>query len=260
MIHKENAKIISNEKVAKSIFVASLSAPEIARDASPGQFIELAPLAPHSILNRPMAIYDANPKTGEIKIGFHAVGANTREYAKLKKGDSLTLFGSMGKKHDFDLSYDTYILVSGGIGITSIHLIGKHLKENNKKIITLIGSRSKDHVACKNDFEKLGETHVATDDGSEGHHGYVHELLEQTVRAYRNTPLQIIYCGPHPMMKACAGVCNEQNIPHLAIMEEMMACGFGICAACVCQTIEGKKKVCIDGPVFDGAKITWDTE
>lgn len=258
MIHKINAQVISNIQIAENIYLATLQAPDMAKEAHPGQFIELEPIANQSIINRPMAIYDADPESGEIKIGYHAVGANTYKYARAQKGDTLNILGPLGKKHEFDFSYDKYIVVGGGIGITSLHLIGKYLSSQGKKILTLMGARSKNLVSCKKDFEKFGEVKVATDDGSEGRHGYIHELLEQIVGANGRSRLLVVYCGPPLMMKSCAEVCNRLKLPHLAIMEEMMACGFGICAACVCQTTEGQKKVCTDGPVFDGSKVVWE--
>ena len=34
-----------------------------------------------------------------------------------------------------------------------------------------------------------------------------------------------------------------------------MACGFGACYGCVVATVEGYRRVCLDGPVFDGGLL-----
>jgi NAD(P)H-flavin reductase len=34
-----------------------------------------------------------------------------------------------------------------------------------------------------------------------------------------------------------------------------MACGFGACYGCVVATVEGYKRVCVDGPVLDAAVL-----
>jgi dihydroorotate dehydrogenase electron transfer subunit len=34
-----------------------------------------------------------------------------------------------------------------------------------------------------------------------------------------------------------------------------MACGFGACFGCVVETLDGYKRVCVDGPVFDAAVL-----
>ena len=260
MIIREQASIIRNARIAEDIFLTVFQAQRIASDAQPGQFIALAPRAEGSILNRPMAIYDADPHAGTVAIGYHVIGANTKKYSALAQGEKLTIIGPLGSVFHFDLSYDHFLLVGGGIGITSLHLIGKHLSSRGKKVTTLIGARTKDLVACRDDFAKFGEVRTATDDGSDGHHGYVNALLDQEAKRASGEKIQAIYCGPHLMMKSCAETCRANGIAHLAVMEEMMACGVGICVACVCQTAEGQKKVCLDGPIFDGSKIQWTRE
>jgi dihydroorotate dehydrogenase electron transfer subunit len=43
-----------------------------------------------------------------------------------------------------------------------------------------------------------------------------------------------------------------------------MACGVGACLGCVCTVIKDgvyqRKKVCKDGPVFDGEEVVWNAE
>lgn len=262
MIFQETAKIIANKKIAHDTCLTTLKAPRIARAAKPGQFVEVGPRVPQSILSRPMAIYDTDKKNGTIQIGYHIAGANTALYAQSQKNDSLPILGPLGSDFPIPLHHQRYVLVSGGIGITSLHLIGKFLKSKKKNVTTLIGARNKSYIACEADFKKFGDVNISTDDGSRGYKGYVHELLRQTLvgEGFKPSPIeraQIIYCGPPKMMESCAKVCNDLHVPHLAVMEEMMACGFGICVACVYQTTEGQKKVCIDGPIFDGSKIQW---
>ncbi|WP_308576963.1 hypothetical protein [uncultured Senegalimassilia sp.] len=36
-----------------------------------------------------------------------------------------------------------------------------------------------------------------------------------------------------------------------------MACGVGACLSCVVDTVDGKKRSCVDGPVFDAEKVVW---
>ena len=40
-------------------------------------------------------------------------------------------------------------------------------------------------------------------------------------------------------------------------MERRMACGLGACLSCSIDTVDGRKKVCKDGPIFDANKIIW---
>ena len=41
-------------------------------------------------------------------------------------------------------------------------------------------------------------------------------------------------------------------------LERRMACGLGACLSCSIDTVDGRKKVCKDGPVFDAARLKWD--
>ncbi|MEG0379144.1 MAG: dihydroorotate dehydrogenase electron transfer subunit, partial [Eubacterium sp.] len=38
---------------------------------------------------------------------------------------------------------------------------------------------------------------------------------------------------------------------------EHMACGIGACLGCTCETTEGRKKICKDGPVFTREVAGW---
>ena len=61
------------------------------------------------------------------------------------------------------------------------------------------------------------------------------------------------------MLEAVVKLAREFNIPVQVSLEEFMACGVGGCAGCVVevQTDEGPymKRVCVDGPVFDGYRV-----
>jgi dihydroorotate dehydrogenase electron transfer subunit len=59
------------------------------------------------------------------------------------------------------------------------------------------------------------------------------------------------------MMKAVAREAAERNVFCEVSLENMMACGFGVCLCCVEKTKEGNKCVCTDGPVFNINRLTW---
>jgi len=41
-------------------------------------------------------------------------------------------------------------------------------------------------------------------------------------------------------------------------LERLMACGIGACLSCVCTTVRGRERACVDGPVFDAEDVLWD--
>ena len=64
-------------------------------------------------------------------------------------------------------------------------------------------------------------------------------------------------CGPEPLMKIVAGMAAEAGVPCEVSMEKRMACGVGACLSCVVDTVDGKQRACVDGPVFDARKVVW---
>jgi dihydroorotate dehydrogenase electron transfer subunit len=92
--------------------------------------------------------------------------------------------------------------------------------------------------------------------------GYVTDLALAWIAAQPAAERQrmtIYSCGPTPMLKAAQKVADEFAIPTQLCLEEFMACAVGGCAGCVVPVmIDGKrqmKRVCVDGPVFDGAAV-----
>jgi dihydroorotate dehydrogenase electron transfer subunit len=71
--------------------------------------------------------------------------------------------------------------------------------------------------------------------------------------------VEVMTCGPHPMLVAVAALARRFGVPCQVSLEENMACGVGGCAGCtvLVQTPDGPamKRVCVDGPVFDAATI-----
>jgi hypothetical protein len=63
--------------------------------------------------------------------------------------------------------------------------------------------------------------------------------------------------------EACASVAganvaggNSASAPLAFIsLEEHMACGAGACLGCTVRTVNGNRRCCVDGPVFNAAEV-----
>jgi dihydroorotate dehydrogenase electron transfer subunit len=105
-----------------------------------------------------------------------------------------------------------------------------------------------------------------TDDGSYGEQGLVSDVLPEVIE---RTHAEVVYaCGPMAMLEAVTRVASEAyggaGIPARVAVEESMACGVGVCMTCVLPVIgdDGVTRMtrsCIDGPVFAGDRIRWDS-
>ncbi len=94
---------------------------------------------------------------------------------------------------------------------------------------------------------------MATDDGSVGRHALVTELLREQLDD--DASATVYACGPPVMLEAVRALCDERRVPAQLALESGMACGFGACFGCVVPTREGYIRVCVDGPVVEGARL-----
>jgi dihydroorotate dehydrogenase electron transfer subunit len=149
---------------------------------------------------------------------------------------------------------------------------GSPVKPNGyaKKVTLCYGARTKEYLAGVPDFEKTcTEVRIATDDGSQGHHGRVTDLLRSLLDTEKSDhnmssglSVRIACCGPEPMMEAVSKIALEHSIPCELSLETPMACGIGICFTCVAKIKQADgewdyQRTCIEGPVFDSEQIVW---
>lgn len=92
--------------------------------------------------------------------------------------------------------------------------------------------------------------------------GFVTQLARSWIQeqtAAQRARMTIYACGPTPMLRATQKVAEEFSISSQLCLEEFMACAVGGCAGCVVPVlVNGQRqmqRVCVDGPVFDGAAV-----
>ena len=64
-------------------------------------------------------------------------------------------------------------------------------------------------------------------------------------------------CGPTPMLAYIQKICKAVGVKCWLSMEAHMACGVGACLSCVVDTTGGKKRSCVDGPIFEAGEVVW---
>lgn len=257
--------VLENVPVADQTFQLRFHSPELVPLFCPGQFVMLRLVGTNDpLLGRPLAIYRTDSTTGNIDVVYLVVGKMTDRLSRLAPGTPLSVWGPLGK--GFQLPESKHlIIVAGGIGQTPFLSLVEQEKNRYEKISLLFGARTKSRICCMDDFRKLGiDVHLATDDGSEGHHGLVTDLIPTVLEKSQLSQAVIACCGPHPMLKATFETAKRLgNLPCYTSLESPMACGLGICFSCVVDTIgeDGTHdylRTCVDGPVFDAYKLSWD--
>ena len=217
--------------------------------ADPGQFYMLAAAerwgggaAERPFLARAVSVMRVGDG-GLVEFLLEDVGPGTKRLCELAVGDGLAVAGPFGHGFSVPAGPDT-LLVGGGIGIAPLVAVQEAWGGR-----ALLGFRDAEHAAGAGLF---ADPSVATEDGSTGHHGLVTELLDsELTRAAR----PVYACGPPAMLAAVNEQARHHGVPSELALEAPMACGFCACYGCVVATADGYRRVCVDGPVFDGAVL-----
>ncbi len=248
--------VTENSLVASNTYVLRFQAPVIAFSCRPGQFINIKVNdAGMPLLRRPFSVYHVEGDT--VAIIFNVVGLGTRLLSAKRPGEQLDILGPLGRPFGLDDRFSTALLVGGGLGVAPLPMITDALRGRGRSVVTFLGSRTRDQLVPAH----LENVQIATDDGSEGFHGTVVDLLRRYLRDHHLPGPKIFGCGPTRMLKELARLSAEIQIPCEVSLESAMACGIGICQGCPVETMGREKKyalVCTDGPVFSTECLVFD--
>lgn len=264
--------VLSNQEVSPGYYRMRMTAPAELEQSIPGQFVMVKVRdAIDPLLRRPFGIYDVGRFSSEIPGGspqtyleilYKVVGKGTGMLSGLHHGDHLDILAPLGKGFDLGGEKEEKILVGGGVGLAPLYYLAKELAKGSK-VRLFVGGRNRDDILCITEFERLGvETYVSTDDGTLGERGLVTEVLEKRLKD--SIKATIYACGPHPMLRAVAGLAEKTGAPCQVSLEAYMACGVGACLGCVMKgrnhtdSTPDYRCVCKDGPVFDHRDLKWD--
>ncbi|TLZ53304.1 MAG: dihydroorotate dehydrogenase electron transfer subunit [Methanobacteriota archaeon] len=199
------------------------------------------------------------PRRDEVPMAYsylrNPMGITVREYgdatralaAEAKKGYRVGVRGPYGNA--FAIEGTRALAVAGGVGIASVIAAVEAFAEANIPIETAFGARTKDELMLLDRLKVAGAVHLATDDGTAGHHGFVTDVAAKLLAG--GTFDMVLTCGPEVMMKKVVDAANGRGVPVQASLERYMKCGIGICDACVLDD----RLVCADGPIFWGEAL-----
>ncbi len=258
--------------VGSGQFILGFECPEIAAQCRPGHFVMIS--AAESIdpmLRRPMAIYRVLRDASNTPYGFtlliEVVGCGTALLEKKSIGDHLEVLGPLGVPFSLptkDEASGEHLLVMGGVGSAPFPLVAEELLKSGHRVRAFVGARTAEALLCVDDFRELGvPVEVATDDGSEGFHGYVVHPLQGYLESEDPANAVLYACGPTPMMRAVHEIAIIRNLPLQVSFEAPMACGIGVCLSCVVRVDAGDYgdwryvRCCREGPVFDSRRLVW---
>lgn len=252
----EDHQIVDIQYPIEGNYIITLKSPVEIPPVLPGQFAEiLIHNNPQVFLRRPFSILDVDYEKREISFYVKVIGKGTQQLGEYKVGDTVNIIYPLGNSYNIPKDAKEVLIVGGGSGIAPFILLGRELKKNNIKTTFLLGGRSKKDILLTDQFSAYGEVFATTEDGSFGEKGLVTQHSIFTSGEFNFD--KVFTCGPDPMMKAVGKIAQEKKVACEVSLENMMACGFGICLCCVTATNEGNKRVCKEGPVFNVNYLKW---
>lgn len=272
---KTTGEVLSHKKYGDHYHSLTIVAPDIGEKVKPGQFVNVRCGVDRSfILRRPFSVYRVHKRGGwssTIEIVFDIRGPGTQYLASLRTHANLDLVGPAGRGFALPKRRAHCLLVGGGIGAAPLFFLADELRNEGHRVDVILGARSQRFLLNAIEVRRLASVyHITTEDGSMGETGRVTDVLEETIE---KCDTEIVYtCGPHPMLAAVSKICVDRKIPIQVAVEELMACGYGVCMTCVMPVRPRKKtkelgddgfyyaRSCTEGPVFNGASVLWDGE
>ena len=272
---QHSATVDGIRQLARDTYAIRLWQPELARTIVPGQFLMLRPAAGSDpLLGRAFALYDVYSDRGDprgVELGYVVVGKLTSLMTDWQPGVSVLVWGPLGNGFPVPAA-KRLLCVAGGIGQTpflgvarealglqSYGNADRRLRSPTNSVTLCYGVRSADLAFGLKEFRlPRVKVHVATDDGTLGHHGLVTDLLCSQLET-QTDDTHVYCCGPEAMMKAVGEICIAEGVPCWLSLETPMACGFGACFSCVTRVRVGDdwdyRRTCVEGPVFPADRL-----
>lgn len=283
-IFLEDAQVVSNDAREGDQFILRVTAPKLAGAARPGNFAHIR-CSDELPMRRPMSVMRVDPDAAWVEFLYKRVGPGTRLLAAAGPGSRLSVLGPIGVPFSSARIHSRPLLIGGGVGIPPIVFLADRLRHQpERKPFVIMGSevpfpfRSRPSqimvngmpdgvIGCMPLLDDWGiPSRLASLAGYAGcFEGYVTDLAAcwlDTLTPAERSQVEIYGCGPTPMLRATQALAVRFGIGSQLCLEEYMACAVGGCAGCAVRIRTPKgpamKRVCVDGPVFDGATVVWD--
>lgn len=272
----ERAQLLKNECVGPNLYLMTLAAPIISTAIKPGQFVHMKiPGMEAHVLRRPFSVYARDTKAQTLDILYQVVGFGSNHMTSLQPtGDEgfvaaceVELMGPVGRTWQPPQNVGRALLVGGGVGAAPLFMLCEQLVNEGVRTDVVLGAQTEAALACRGRYEALlaqakacDAPRYATDDGSFGRAGFCISLVQEALEAAATAQEPYDYvavCGPEPLMKLVADMADQANVYCEVSLEKRMACGVGACLSCVVDTVDGKQRACVDGPVFPAKKVVW---
>jgi len=266
-VTRVRAEILSTRRLG-AYQSLTLVAPEIAERAKPGQFVAVAmPGDRDFLLRRHLTIHQSSRRGGwagtlEFVVD-PAAGPGTAWLSDLGAHGFLDVIGPLGTPFSYPKRLTNCLLIGQGRSVAGLYFLAQELVARGKRVDMVIGGTTLDAVFKPIEAKRLSQlVTVVTDDGTLGETGTV---IEAVVPALERAPIEVVYAaGKVPLLSAVGEICRSRKLPAQVAVEERMGCGYGLCGTCAVPIASkdgatwGHVRACVDGPVFNPARVVWE--
>lgn len=254
----KKGKVLANTQLTERLWLVSIEVESLGAQLKPGQFVHMQiPGMEGHVLRRPFSVFYVSEDGASITILYQVVGFGSKHLTGIAPGTEVDLMGPIGHGWQAPDSVEHALLVAGGVGGAPLFLHAQELVQRGVDVEVVLGAQNAQALVVEPKYtELLGhEPHIATDDGSRGHAGFCTEVVSQRIKEKHFD--YVACCGPEPMMRIVSGITLGAGISTYVSLEKRMACGIGACLSCIVETKQGRKRSCVDGPVFDASEVIW---
>lgn len=252
----ENFKVLKNNRLNSTNFCIELESKGKLPKIFPGQFVNVEiPANKNVFLRRPFSIFEVDYEKNTLSLLVKILGKGSKTLTEITVGTDLNIIYPLGKGFTFPETNDKILLIGGGSGVAPMLFLAKQCNLAKQNVDIILGAKKAEEHIDINKYLPFGNFYFATEDGSLGEKGFVtqHSIFINGLNGYN----KIYTCGPDAMMKSIAKVAKEENIFCEVSLENLMACGFGVCLCCIEPTTRGNLCICTEGPVFNIKELQW---
>jgi dihydroorotate dehydrogenase electron transfer subunit len=248
--------VTENIQLNDTNFLLRLKAPDPLPEIKPGQFVNIEINDSSEVfLRRPFSVFEIDYNKNILSVIIKILGRGSKKLTQSKPGETISLIYPLGRHFTFPLKGEKILAIGGGSGLAPMLFLAKESGLEPDNVDIIIGARSaSDHVGL-DEYSNYGKLHFTTEDGTLGAKGFVthHPVFINQLANYD----KVYACGPEGMMKAVAKEARKAGVFCEVSLENLMACGFGVCLCCIEPTVKGNLCVCTEGPVFNINDLKW---
>lgn len=253
----EAAEVVGNAPAAEGYRLMTARVAGPALSARPGQFFQLecpAAGADRPYFRRPMSTYAVDRAASTVSFLYKLVGVGTRALSTLEPGDRFRLLGPLGNGFTVPTTAHRIVVLGRGVGIATLAPLAERVARAGFGVTALLSARSATHLLAADRLAAAGVMVVPLLD-SDGSSSPAYVASEITRLAKRGAVDALYTCGSARLLAVAQRLSREHGFSGEVALESHMACGLGMCFACVRDfvTPEGERearRVCWDGPVF----------